>query len=151
MLELGSAALGRSVRILARVGDSCVHDEFIPLLSGGASTGLAAADAIKNAVKFGQTQKEFSLWLLHDLNGELYRANEWGITLLRLASLTKPFVDPTVWFPVTCFGETGAATGAIQALVAIRAFERNYPEGESAVLASASDGTKRAVVIMSRK
>jgi len=121
LLEATSAASSRGARMLVRLDAICFADEPKPLFSGEPSTGVALAEVCKDAIS-GKEQRR--IWLIHDLNGESYRANEWGTVIFRLASMSPAFTGPQVWFPAIPFGETAAAFGAVSICMLPFSFER---------------------------
>jgi 3-oxoacyl-[acyl-carrier-protein] synthase-1 len=148
ILETAATAAARNALILARVEAVSIGKESEPLFTGQPGTGQALADVIHRAVLASSLGEQPRPWLVHDLNGESYCANEWGLALFRLAFLSSKFGDPIVWFPMVSFGDTGAATGVIQACVAIRAFARKYAPRSAAGLTSASADASRACIAL---
>jgi 3-oxoacyl-[acyl-carrier-protein] synthase-1 len=83
--------------------------------------------------------------IVSDLNGDPYRANEWGYCLVRLRS--SGVLEPMrLMVPASSFGETGCAAGAVGICVAVRSLQRRYGSGRGVLVAlSGDDGTKAAV------
>ena len=80
-----------------------------------------------------------------DLNGEPYRADDWGHALTRL----RPLYSVGNWhynYPAINFGETSAASPALAMLLAVRSFARGYAAGEHAFVVSADDAGHRGVI-----
>jgi 3-oxoacyl-[acyl-carrier-protein] synthase-1 len=73
-----------------------------------------------------------------DLNGENWRAHEYGSALVKL---TGKYNTENIksYFPAECFGDTGAASGAISVCAAIQSFNRNYASNDEAVVFSSSE------------
>ena len=84
--------------------------------------------------------------LLCDLNGEPYRTDELGFTLVRTA---RHFVDPSaIIAPADGWGDIGAATGPLLAGLVTAAVARGYARDRHSLLwASSEDGLRAAVVI----
>jgi 3-oxoacyl-[acyl-carrier-protein] synthase I len=81
-----------------------------------------------------------------DINGERYRSEEWGFTCLRHSAA---FVDPTdYWSPADCWGDCGAASGPLFAVLACQAIARGYARGSRTLLWAASDDGLRAAVVL---
>ncbi|MCF6337694.1 MAG: hypothetical protein L3J84_07040 [Gammaproteobacteria bacterium] len=79
--------------------------------------------------------------LYHDLNGEPYRAYEWGITEVML----KQGMPVESWprhLPAESFGDTGVAYGALATLLACRAIIRGYNWGQPLILCSDNLGER---------
>ena len=81
-----------------------------------------------------------------DLNGERYRAEEWGFVCLRLA---KHFEDPLSYrAPANVWGDMGAASIPMFAMLACQAAERGYARGPFSLLWASSEGGDRGAVLM---
>ena len=86
--------------------------------------------------------------LYGDINGERHRSEDWGFALLRCPELVQ---DGTTYLsPASAFGDIGAATGAMGALLASQAWARGYAAGPGALLWAGSDGGLRAVALLQR-
>lgn len=81
------------------------------------------------------------------LNGESFDAKQWGVARLRHADFFSP--DSEVTHPADCFGDTGAATGALLLALGARAIARGERRGPALIWA-ASDGETRACALLSR-
>jgi 3-oxoacyl-[acyl-carrier-protein] synthase I len=106
------------------------------------SSGVGLASAIRE-LEAGAA----SPWVLCDLNGESYRAFEWGVVLARLGERlgVKRLVHPAA-----SLGDVGAATGAILAASALSAFARGHAPSNEALLFTSSDGPQRAAALATR-
>jgi 3-oxoacyl-[acyl-carrier-protein] synthase-1 len=81
-----------------------------------------------------------------DLSGEVWRARQWGDALPLLhAKLAGDIVLPAV-----SVGDTGAASGALAACLAARAFERGYAKADDAAVISMADNGNVACVVIAR-
>lgn len=81
------------------------------------------------------------------LNGESFDAKQWGVARLRHADFFSP--DAGVSHPADCFGDAGAATGALLLAIAARALARGERRGPALIWAAA-DGETRACALLSR-
>ena len=81
-----------------------------------------------------------------DINGERYRGEEWGFICLRLSQY---FDDPTAyWSPADSWGDMGAASGPLFAMLACQAAARGYAKGPRTLLwASSEKGLRGAAVL----
>jgi 3-oxoacyl-[acyl-carrier-protein] synthase I len=79
------------------------------------------------------------------LNGEQFEAKMWGVARLRHRDLFAPFV--AVEHPADCFGDTGAAAGAILTALAATALSKSHRRGPALVWA-ASDWEPRACALI---
>ena len=112
------------------------------LLTGAVGCGEGLADVIAQAWGAEATTP----WIISDHNGEIYRATDWGHAVVRLRALSDAFADPVVWYPSMSFGDTAAASALVGIAVAVRAWERRYAPGPTALVVSASDGEGRAAL-----
>ena len=81
-----------------------------------------------------------------DMNGEPYRADEYGFTILR----TGPRFDPdfVCQTPADCCGDVGAASGVLLLLLASSACVKKYSAGNTALIfCSSEDGMRGAAVV----
>jgi 3-oxoacyl-[acyl-carrier-protein] synthase-1 len=80
-----------------------------------------------------------------DMNGEPYRADEFGFTALR----TKEYFESASDFvaPADCWGDVGAAGGPLHLVLGVAARQKGYAQGALAfVWASAEMGERAGVV-----
>lgn len=82
-----------------------------------------------------------------DQNGERYRGEEWGFVCLRLG---QHFEDPTAYHsPADCWGDVGAASGPLFAMLVCQANERGYAAGPHSMLCASSEGGMRSAIVIS--
>jgi 3-oxoacyl-[acyl-carrier-protein] synthase-1 len=127
---------------LCTVGAPALAREPETIAGDRASSGAGLAQAIAKATGGAPAPP----WVLCDLNGESYRAFEWGLVQARLA----PRLDPVrrVQHPADCLGDVGAATGALLVACAAHAFARNAAPASSALVwASGDDGARVATIV----
>lgn len=81
-----------------------------------------------------------------DMNGERYRGEEWGFVCLRLGHW---FDDPTAYLsPAESWGDVGAASGPLFAMLACEAAARGYAKGSRTMLWASSEGGDRGVAVL---
>jgi 3-oxoacyl-[acyl-carrier-protein] synthase-1 len=81
-----------------------------------------------------------------DLNGEAHRNEEWGFGCLRLGDR---FVDPTGYrCPADCWGDVGAASAPLFAMLACEAASRGYAAGPRTMIWASSNGGLRGAAIL---
>jgi 3-oxoacyl-[acyl-carrier-protein] synthase-1 len=80
--------------------------------------------------------------VLTDLNGERWRFLEWALASSPALLGLPP--DWRLWHPADCFGDVGAATGAVHLCLAARAFERGYAVGDGVIIFNAAETGERA-------
>jgi 3-oxoacyl-[acyl-carrier-protein] synthase-1 len=131
-------------RVLGRLAPPELADEAHALTGEKASTGTGLVAALRGAIRHLPRPVPLA-WMLCDLNGESYRAFEWGLVQARLArELGSPLI---VQHPADCIGETGAAAGGLLVACALRAFARRCAAGDVAAIWNASDGGSRSAML----
>jgi 3-oxoacyl-[acyl-carrier-protein] synthase-1 len=110
------------------------------------SDGKALAKLMLDAVLPGGKPDAFP-WIITDLNGEEYRAHEWGKAQFHLTSTAPPtWKKSPHLIPAINFGDTGAASAGIGMLMALHAFQRGCAPSAYAVVTSCSDGRERSAI-----
>jgi 3-oxoacyl-[acyl-carrier-protein] synthase I len=150
MLALASGAfqLRAGLPSLARVrAVACTHearDETAPEgLLGEALT--AAYLEVGGALR--RPQERFDD-LYCDINDERARTTDLGFALLRAGHL---FRDGTAYItPVTCTGDVGAATAALNCALAARSFARGHAAGDNVLISAASWSGLRGAALLAR-
>lgn len=146
LLERFDEARRRGANILAVVTDAAAAEEPHHYLSGRPSTAGAQLEAVARVLSSDHGPTPAEVWLISDHNGETYRAHEWGCFLVRLAARFPSVRVNASWFPAASFGDTGAASMAIGACMAVRAFRRGYHQAPTALICSASDAGLRGML-----
>jgi 3-oxoacyl-[acyl-carrier-protein] synthase-1 len=128
--------------ILAQIGKPVATREPVGLIDPERQpTGAGLAHVIRTALAASKAG-----FAVGDLNGSTRRAVEWGMARVRLAS--EHVVELPTWLPAMSFGDTGAASGAVGACLAARAFARGYAPARAALVWSSSEsGLKSAFTI----
>jgi len=81
-----------------------------------------------------------------DINGERYRGEEWGFVSLRLSHC---FEDVTAYLsPADSWGDTGAASVPLFAVIACQAVQRGYGKGPRTLLWASSEGGLRGAALL---
>lgn len=81
-----------------------------------------------------------------DINGERYRGEEWGFVCLRLSEY---FDDPTAYrSPADIWGDMGAASGPLFAMLACQAAERGYAKGPHTMVWTSSENGQRSAAVL---
>lgn len=82
-----------------------------------------------------------------DINSERYRGEEWGFVCLRLPDC---FDDPTAYVsPADAWGDVGAASGPLFAMLACEAAARGYAAGPTTLAWASSESGLRAAAVLS--
>lgn len=109
------------------------------LMGEGLCESLRAIE--REAMRAGLIQEVYC-----DLNGERPRTTDWGFALLRLGHWFRDGTDYRS--PVRSCGDLGAATGAFNCVLAVRAWARGYAKGPLALVWGGSwNGSRRAVLL----
>ena len=148
-VALASAASLRQLRLasLARVGSVGVAVEHCLPSHDKECLGLGLAQALLAAGE-GTSGADPVDRILCDINGERYRAQEWGMAVLKTPHL---FRDATAYeAPAISWGDVGAASGALFAILAAQGWARGYARGRRALLFAGSGGGTRAAVLLER-
>ena len=81
-----------------------------------------------------------------DMNGEPYRANEYGFAMLRTAA---SFTDDADFItPADCWGDVGAASGTLFAILATFAAKKEYSPGRYTLLWASSEHGLRGTALL---
>lgn len=81
-----------------------------------------------------------------DMNGEPYRADEFGFTALRSGGSFESISDFET--PADCWGDVGAALGPLGECLAISSAVKGYSRGSIALIFASSDAEQRAAVTL---
>ena len=112
----------------------------------GAGLTAAAQQALSPAVHDSQPScADLVARVTADLNGEPYRADEFGFTALRVAKALAPDYQRIV--PALCTGDIGAATAILHTALAAYAFHARSLPGRHLLLAGSDDTLRGAVVL----
>lgn len=151
LLERLDAAQRRGAAVMALLGAASIATEPDHAQSERPCRGVALTKAISQALVGSASQEREGLWLISDHNGEHARATELAYTLARMARDFPSLASGAPWCPAMSFGDTGAASAAVAACLAARAFVRGYAPGPTAVILSSSDREPRGALRLERE
>jgi 3-oxoacyl-[acyl-carrier-protein] synthase-1 len=144
LLESAGGAGRRGARVLATLAG--VGEGAEPQPNGGEreSSGRGLCQALRAALPptASSVTDEAARWIICDLNGEPYRAVEWGVALARLSRELGTLARLS--HPADCLGEVGAGSGGIFVAQAIAGFARSSAPAPEALLWAGSGGGLRA-------
>jgi 3-oxoacyl-[acyl-carrier-protein] synthase-1 len=146
LLESPAHAQERGAAALAVVESVGTASEAVTVVSDGMCTGEGLTAAIRAAV--GAAGISGIEWVACDLNGEAYRAAEWGHCQARLGSTFAGL--RAMWHPADCLGDTGAAAGGALISLVARAFQKGYAPAGNCLLWTSSDFGERAAAVLRR-
>lgn len=129
--QVFSTATGRETKLI-KTADICLG-EGLTVTVGEALRGLdVPAQSITD--------------IICDMNSERYRGEEWGFVCLRLP---LHFDNPAGYLsPADSWGDMGAASGPLFAMLACRAAARGYARGPRALLWASSEGGLRGAAVL---
>ena len=108
--------------------------------------GEGLTESVRKAVMPLRLPEEVVEGIICDINGERYRSEEWGFTLLRFP---EALVDPTGYdLPASCWGDMGAASGPLFVMLAVTAGKRGWAKGALYLIWNSSEGGRRAAVVL---
>ena len=146
-LALASTALRKrlGLRPLARLGGvATALERRLPGCETG-SLGEAMAAAMTRALGQYVLPRDAVDLTYIDINGERYRSEEWGLAVMRVPAALRTLDYEA---PADCWGDVGAATGALTAVLAVQAWARGYARGPRALLVNGSPHGLRGVVVL---
>ncbi|MBU8897966.1 hypothetical protein DRW03_32660 [Corallococcus sp. H22C18031201] len=149
LVERGDTAVRRGARILATMDAPHVDAEPVHRLSRNPALGGALVRCIRRTLASLGEPRDQALRVIAALNGDSYRATDWGHALVTLRAHGYLGDSPT-WYPASSFGETGAASGPLGICMAVRGFERGYlPESSALLWVCGDEGGRGSLLIHS--
>lgn len=150
LIASGALAHRLGLPVLATLASACTAVEAIAIRdTSGVCVGEALSAVIKGASSVLRLPDEAITESYCDLNGQRYRNEELSYTLLRVQ---EAFVDAHDYLcPADCWGDVGAASGALYAALAVSANRRGYSKGVFPLLWAGSESGYRAATILKLK
>ena len=134
----GVSSLARIVGVGSAMEPNRIKTQTICI---GEGLTLAFRNALR-AVAFGEQITD----VYCDMNGEPYRADEYGFTCLRTKEYFRAASDFVA--PADCWGDVAAASAPLCMTLAVIAGVKRYSKGSRAcVWASSEDGNRAAVIL----
>jgi len=131
MVRVRAVAIGKETKLI-KTDEVCLGE------------GLTAT--VEDAVNYLNPPTETINKIVCDINGERYRGEEWGFVCLRLS---RHFDNPTEYLaPADCWGDMGAASGPLFAMLVHQATKRGYAKGPRTMLWASSEGGDRGVAVL---
>jgi uncharacterized protein (TIGR02270 family) len=136
----------REGRILARVKGLGISHEDATIVSDEPCRARGLTAAFRVAFESAAIQPAAVGAIYCDLNGESYRAREWGLASTRLA-----FPDGAdLIHPADCLGDVGAATGTLLLAMAAMSMAHSPPTAPNALVFAGSESGERAAAVLER-
>lgn len=149
LLERLDAAGARGARVEGLLRSPFSAKEPFDRFSEEAPLGRALSQVMTSVLESINGQKEELALAIGNLNGDAYRAKDFGNALLRMRAAGFP-ADFHLWTPAMSFGEVGAATGPISICLGIRALQRGYAPSQHILIWHASDSGERGAFLLSK-
>jgi 3-oxoacyl-[acyl-carrier-protein] synthase-1 len=138
----GSAAQGGPA-VEGRILAAAVSLEAT-VASGDPNQGLGLSTVLRSVRDHADLQSP--PLVVCDLNGDRYRAMEWGLATIRAFGDLHGDLD--FWHPADCIGDAGAALGILNVIWGVTAMRRGYSPSERVIVWGASENGVRGAVVM---
>ncbi|MEO6094826.1 MAG: hypothetical protein ABIW76_03765 [Fibrobacteria bacterium] len=146
LLETAAKAAARKAKAMGVLSDLGFGKEAMHYVSERLSSGEGLGQALQPALARTPKPEGPGRWILCDMNGESYRAAEWGIVRTRLGDTLDPIAALT--HPADCLGDTGAASTGMLIVYALHAFARGFAPAREALIWNASDDGSRSALVL---
>jgi 3-oxoacyl-[acyl-carrier-protein] synthase-1 len=151
--EAASAALLGTETFAEEIGAECCGD--VVSVGLGRETKLIKTDAVCVGEGLTQAFRAALAGLLPheqihnvfcDLNGEAYRADEYGFTALRTKERFRAATDFVA--PADCWGDVGSAGAMLHAALGVIAHRKRYGKGPLSLLSASSETGERGAAVI---
>ena len=132
-------------RRLAVVCGAATAQEAQLLGSESGSSGAGMTQALRAAMAGRALSIERADTVYIDINGERYRSEEWGFVALKAPDAFKSLQYRA---PSDCWGDVGAAFGALAAILVVQSHARGYARGPRSLVLAGSDGGLRGAMLL---
>jgi 3-oxoacyl-[acyl-carrier-protein] synthase-1 len=147
LIETLGAAQARSAAIYCSVSAADYDSGDCTRFSGDPPTGIALARTLTAGIQRSMEGGSLIGSITGDLNGDQYRAKDWGYALVRLRD-NNLIADLPLSLPAIVFGETGAASGALSICLGAAAKQRKCsPPGVAIHWFSSDNGSRSALCL----
>jgi 3-oxoacyl-[acyl-carrier-protein] synthase I len=144
LLVHSEVAERRGLPVLARILSAATAAEPHPLRSTEPCLGEGLTAVLASVASSLRVPQELITASYCDLNGERYKNDEYVYALMRTH---EAFVDAHDYIsPADCWGDVGAASGPLFAVLAVVSGVRGYAKGGVSVLWAGSDSGYRSAV-----
>ncbi|MGE5451958.1 MAG: beta-ketoacyl synthase N-terminal-like domain-containing protein [Acidobacteriota bacterium] len=148
MLMRASVAQAAGVPVLATVLGTGIAHEPHRIKTDSVCLGEGLTQALRaalGALPAGSLVSD----LYGDMNGEPYRADEFGFAALRVKEHFEGVSDFIA--PADCWGDVGAAGGVLHAMLATVAGYKGYAKGPLAMTWASSESGERAAALLATR
>lgn len=119
------------------------------ILSEDPMVGLGLAAAFRAALAKAGVQIHEISFRIADVSGESYGFKEQAVALSRLLRVRRE--EFPIWHCVESIGDTGAAAGICEVILAFHAFLRQYAPGDLVLCSTSSVPGHRAALVLQRQ
>jgi len=149
LVEGRQSAVGRGAPALAALGASAVAVDGKHRLAGTPPDGKVLSTLIEKALgHHGRKTPLGDVTFYGDLNGDDFRATDWGHAVARLRLRGIAPADE-VYLAVN-FGDVGAAYGFFAVCIATRSFARDYARSNICLIWAGGDSGQKGAFVVSR-
>ncbi len=146
LLTSQRAAARQQLPMLGQVLAVATAREVNLIKTDSVCIGEGLTKALKQVLQMLNHSHEKVDHVICDMNGERYRADEYGFTVARLSEY---FVDAADFLaPADCWGDIGAASGQLFINLAIAAKLRKYAKGKVTLVWTSSESGERSAAVL---
>jgi len=146
LLSSPEFARQHNLRPLGEVLAAAIAQEQNLIKTDSVCTGEGLSAAVRQVLQSLLSRSEPIHQTICDMNGERYRADEFGYTLVRTADR---YSDPGEFLaPADCWGDVGAASGPLFIGLAVAAGLKGYAEGPNTLIWTSSEAGERGAAII---
>jgi 3-oxoacyl-(acyl-carrier-protein) synthase len=148
LIETAAVAQARGAAVLAQLDAASWVRDAVKRTTSQPAVGVGLSQALRVSLGLTGWPQAAPDWLLGDLNGDVFRGNDWGYALVRLKIEHPTLGEVPQVLPAEHFGELGAATGPVAVGMALRAQARRHAPGQKALVwLSAYNGSRAALAL----
>jgi 3-oxoacyl-[acyl-carrier-protein] synthase I len=129
--------------VLARISGLGIVEKPASRAENSTSRGTGLTNACRTALNGGKGKEIRALF--GDLNGENSRALEWSMAETRCFKSSDG--RRQLWTPANCYGDIGAASGAVMANIVTQGFVRGWLQSPTLIFCSDDHGSCGAMVV----
>lgn len=145
LLASGTIAASHSLTASIEVLAAATAQEPNRIKTETVCIGIGLSEAFKKALA-SLPRDDRVHYTICDMNGEPYRGNEYGFSVLRNPG--KFADDEDFMTPADCWGDVGAASGLLFVVLASFAAQKGYAPGPYVLLWASSEGGLRGAVLL---
>jgi 3-oxoacyl-[acyl-carrier-protein] synthase-1 len=145
-LATGSAVRKLRMRPMAEVVAVATARENNLIKTDTVCLGRGLTEAFEQVLRARPTSLRTIDNIICDMNGEPYRADEFGFTSIRVSEFFDDVTDFVA--PADCWGDVGAASGPLFVNLVRAARQKGYANGPYALLWTSSESGERSAAIL---